>query len=364
MRIARHVPFARRRAALLTSLAALLAAGCLHIGPQTVERDNLAYGDALGEAWKRQMLLNMVKLRYADPPVFLEVVSVINQYSLEGQVSLNSPGWDRPNNVGPPIGGVAGRWADRPTITYTPLSGERFTRNLMSPIPPVALVSLLQSGWPARVVFGLNVRSVNGIDSGTRAELFRQPPDPRFAELLEALTVVQRSSALGIRIDRRPNGDIAIIVLDTQSDESEILEARRTIRRLLGLDPTAKEFRLEYGAVAGDSGQIAILSRSLLEIIGELSFGIEVPPRHLEEGWVRPAPSFTGAWVPPTIRVHSSENRPEEAYAAVSYQGYWFWIDHSDFASKRLFTFLVFLGSLAESGTSPTAPLITVNTGG
>ena len=94
---------------LVFGIVALSA--CTSIGPQRLERDNTAYNDALGETWKRQMLLNMVKLRYGDAPVFLNVASLINQYSLEGQISVNSPGWDQPNNVGPPIAGAAGRWA-------------------------------------------------------------------------------------------------------------------------------------------------------------------------------------------------------------------------------------------------------------
>jgi hypothetical protein len=46
-----------------SALVALLVFGvvalsaCTSIGPQRVECDNTAYNDALGEAWKRQMLL-------------------------------------------------------------------------------------------------------------------------------------------------------------------------------------------------------------------------------------------------------------------------------------------------------------------
>mgnify|MGYP000334928031 CR=1 FL=1 len=165
---------------------------CTSIGPQRLERDNTAYNDALGETWKRQMLLNMVKLRYGDAPVFLNVASLINQYSLEGQISVNSPGWDQPNNVGPPIAGAAGLWADRPTITYTPVSGEHFTRSLLTPIQPMSLLSMVQSGWPVEFVFGIAVRAINGVANGTRSILLRQEPDPRFGELLQALDQVQR----------------------------------------------------------------------------------------------------------------------------------------------------------------------------
>ncbi|MHC4700629.1 MAG: hypothetical protein ACYTFQ_08635, partial [Planctomycetota bacterium] len=50
-----------------TFLSACLA-GCMDVGPGTVARDRFGYTDAISESWKRQMLLNMVKIRYSDAP--------------------------------------------------------------------------------------------------------------------------------------------------------------------------------------------------------------------------------------------------------------------------------------------------------
>lgn len=354
-----------RRGALVALLVfgVVVLSACTSIGPQRVEHDNTAYNDALGEAWKRQMLLNMVKLRYGDAPVFLNVASLINQYSLEGQISVNSPGWDRPNNVGPPIAGAAGRWADRPTITYTPVSGEHFTRSLLTPIQPMSLLSMVQSGWPVEFVFGVAVRSINGIANGTRAHLLQQEPDPKFGELLHSLTEIQRSSAIDIRIDRRPDGEVAVLVIK-KGDLGPVAEARRRVREILDVGAEVTEFRLEYGAIADRPDAVAMLTRSLLEIIGEFSFGVEVPQQHLEQGRCRPAPQFEGPWQPPTMKIHSGGNRPNDAFVAVRYRDLWFWIDDTDYPSKRRFSFLLLLTSLAETGASPAAPLITVGTGG
>ncbi len=68
---------------VLCVAATLLLSGCAGIGPGTVTRDRFDYTTAISESWKAQMLLNMVKTRYADAPIFLDVASVINQYAVE-----------------------------------------------------------------------------------------------------------------------------------------------------------------------------------------------------------------------------------------------------------------------------------------
>ena len=65
-------------------------AGCQTIGPGTVKRDRVDYADAIAGSWREQMLLNIVKLRYFDAPVFLEVASVISSYTLQGEVSAEA----------------------------------------------------------------------------------------------------------------------------------------------------------------------------------------------------------------------------------------------------------------------------------
>ena len=77
-----------RRCGGLSLLVMVLAvAGCASIGPGTVPRDRLDYISAVGESWKEQTLLNVVRLRDGDAPSFVDVSSVISAYTFQGQFS-------------------------------------------------------------------------------------------------------------------------------------------------------------------------------------------------------------------------------------------------------------------------------------
>jgi len=135
------------------------------------------------------------------------------------------------------------------------------------------------------------------------------------------------------------------------------------VRQMLGLDPRAREFRVVYGSVAANDKELAILSRSILEILIELSSFISVPEAHVVENRVRPTaePEMgPGGPVPPLIRINSSSERPANSFVSVPYRDYWFWIDDRDIPSKRLFTFLMFVFTLVETGGKEGAPVVTI----
>jgi len=139
----------------------------------------------------------------------------------------------------------------------------------------------------------------------------------------------------------------------------------REIRQLLGLDPGAREFRVGYGSVASDK-EIAILTRSALEILVDLSSFITVPEEHIAERRVSPtaaAEEGPAGPVRPLIQIKSSRDRPADAFVAVSYRDFWFWIDDRDVSSKRMFSFIMFVFALVEPGSKDAPPVLTIPTG-
>jgi hypothetical protein len=118
--------------------------------------------------------------------------------------------------------------------------------------------------------------------------------------------------------------------------------------------------------VAANDKEIALLTRSVLEILVDLSSYIDVPAANVEQRRTFPSPApevVNGAQVPGLIRILSSPQKPDDAFAAVPYRQDWYWIDDKDFPSKRLFSFVMFLFTLTDTGEKQGAPVITIPAG-
>ncbi len=340
----------------------LLVGGCGNIGPKTIPRDRFDYADAIATSWKDQMLLNMVRLRYADVPVFLEIGSIINQYTVEGEVSAEA---DIISGAGVESGtvGATGRYVNRPTITYDLLRGDEFARSLLRPIPPDTVFSLIQAGWPVDFVLGIGVRSLNGVPNTSATLAPGQAADNRFQVLLGAMRRIQDSGTIGVRVERESGSDASVLFF-SRGDTGPIADDRRLVREILGLDSARGEYKLVFGTLPRTAQEIAVLSRSMLEILVELGAQIAVPSQHVAQRRVAETTRVaTTIGDYPLIRVQSAAVQPTDAFVAVRYRNYWYWIDDRDYSSKRMFTLLMILFSVAETGTPGNAPVITVPAG-
>jgi len=341
-------------------LPALLT-GCSSLGPETLSSDRIEYIQEISESWKKQMLLNIVKLRYFDPPTFLDVSSVINQYGMENQVNASmSWAWPMPSTSAREAGiGGYSRYSDKPTITYTPLSGQKFTKNLLTPIPPVAVVSLIQNGWPMDLIFALTVKTVNGVRNSSVGGGSSDSDKAEFKQLVEALRTVQLAGVTDIRLDKVDDKEAVVMVISDESAKETYREQTETVRRILKIRPDVGTYNIVLGSIARNDTEIALLTRSMLEIMFEMGARIEVPDKHVAEKRVKATEPLAGIALMQT-RIHSGLEKPRDVFSAVKYQGYWFWIDNTDISSKRNFALLMIFMSLTESEQKTGAPLFSI----
>ncbi len=354
--------------AVASILSLLLLVGCSHIGPKTVPRDRFDYNTAIADSWKEQTLLNIVKLRYADMPLFVEVASIVSGYTLEGSVNLGGTVSSTTAVQGDFLSlGTSGKYTDRPTITYAPITGAKFNESFMTPIPPQAVLFLLQSGWPVDMIFPIVVESINGLRSRQSAGSDQRLGDPEYYYLLSLLRKIQQSGAVGMRIIKESEKEQStVLFFHRKNISTEIAEARLEMHQLLGLDPERQEVKVTYGLIAKSDTEIAMLTRSNMQIMINLATQIDVPYEHVQDGLTTPSlpkPAGEEANLKQLIQVKSGADKPDNAFTAVKYEDHWFWIDKRDLRSKRTFAFLMILMSLTETGGKEGLPLVTIPAG-
>ena len=250
---------------LTAALPAAVVAACAGIGPATVPHDRIDYGSAIGDSWKEQTLLNIVKLRYADMPIFLEVSQVIAGYQLQsavtGSVTLGNFTAnliDRLTAAGSATAG--GTYTDRPTVVYAPLTGVDFLKRLMTPIPPSSVLFMLQSGYFADRIMPIMLDSINGLNN--ESNRIRRLADPKFTRLVELMRDGQLAGAIQIRIERPKEGAESSVLIFGPNKDPQLAERGREIKNLLGIKQDLWVLRVNYGGYSGRDDEIDMMTRS------------------------------------------------------------------------------------------------------
>jgi hypothetical protein len=348
------------------ALLGVLVVACTNIGPATVSHDRIDYATAIGNSWKEQTLLNIVKLRYADMPIFLEVAQVIAGYQLQSAIGGSfTAGNVTAGIVGPftAVGSAnaAGTYTDRPTVIYSPLTGVDFLRRLMTPIPPSSVLFMLQSGYSADRIMPIMLDSINGLNN--ESNRLRRPADPKFTRLVELMREGQLAGAIQIRIERSKAGAESSVLIFGPSKDPALAVRGRELKSLLGIKPDLRELKVNYGGYSGKDDEIDMMTRSMLQIMLEFAAVVQVPEADVDQGKAAPGLVETqGQEAPsgPPMRVLVTDTPPKNAYVAVQYDERWFWIPDTDIQSKYTFGIIMLLFSIADTGVKGAAPVVTI----
>jgi hypothetical protein len=323
--------------------------------------DRFDYSTSIADSWKQQTLLNIVKLRYIDLPVFVDVSSIVAGYSMQTGVTVTGRVSSSDSVLGN-FGSIGGQaiYTDRPTITYVPLTGEKFLRGLMTPIDPKNIFFMLQAGYAADIILGLTVDGLNGVRNRSVVGGVVREADPEFLRVLQLMRELQVAGVVGLRVEEdKTKGSTGVMFFRRDDVPADVAEKGAEVRRLLKLPADLQKFMLVYSPGRGAEGELAVNSRSMLQIMQAFASYLEVPEAHLKAH--RALPAFENASAQTQQdRSHSGKDKPADAFAAVYYRDYWFWIDDSDWQTKRALTVVMLFFTLADTGSPEKLPLITI----
>lgn len=338
-------------------LAVVVVAGCAAVGPNTVIEDRRDYTQAMATSLEEQLLLNVVRARYLDTPSFLSVNSIVGSYELSRSVSLDGSWF--PLNDGDKLGiGGDAKLSDRPTVSYSPLTGDAFAQAVMSPIPLPAVLTLIQEGWAADETLFTLVRSVNGNLNRLPRMTSALPAEPEFIELAKVLRSLQDKAVIDFRVQSESSDKPSVFIVIRPERGSRAAADYARLKQLLKLDPNTREVSIRFGLLPRNDEELAISTYSLMQVLLDQARGVEVPAEHRAAGMVTPdlPPDSFGR-----IQIHSAKERPADAAIAVFHRGYWFYLAANDLPSKGRLMAISLIYQVLKSGTGG-GPVLTIPT--
>lgn len=400
---------------MMCVLVCVIATGC--VGPQAISYTRLRYNEVYRNTNDEQLLLNIVRLRYADSPVFIDLPNITSQFEMAGRGGytngLDGSGPGR-SNLG--VGELSLR--DSPTLSYHPRGGNEIAKALLTPLT-AELPRVIQAGANLEQLFLLAVNDINDVQNAPRStymtptvggdnedfryavgllaslrnrsaiELsFKTTEEPETVESIE-VSEIKAGDLIAAAKDKlvfHPQADKRlklsrkekVLVLQIRPDFVESHEMQE-LWRVFNLIPKQSFYKMKAeqadeetpdhnGVPPGDT--IYLNMRSILQIMTFLSKGVRVPEEHVLCGIAPTTPGPDGVafdWTPTTegvFCVQVQRRRPRNTECAVKYRGYWFYINLNDVNSRASLATLEILFALQESEGTPQVPQLTLPLGG
>jgi hypothetical protein len=324
-------------------LTCLALSGCISRGPTSISQQRAPYTEVISITDKEELLTNIVRLAYSDPPVFFQISSVTAspsvEYGTESELRLGDGSAPSPLVLAKPKVIIK----DSPTIVYKPLLGREFSAELMMPFDIRPVFLMLDNGFDFSVVAQLLFKGMNGLSNSRSATPAQRAEFRRVTDAISRL--IQRGD---LRLGTPPDGLRAgSHVVGSLPDDALASGDGLLVATALGLDRAKPNFKIKSGLL-NEPDSIAISTRSLLALLSYLSNYVEAPAEHAALVWPTDARSEPDR----LMRIHSSKSRPTGADPAIFYQGYWFYIRADDLRSRNTLYLLRLLFNLQAQATS------------
>ena len=352
----------------LVSVLLVLLTACGSMGPKSIRGGRMEYNMALGRSDAEQLLVNIVKMRFLDKPVFLKVTSMTSNLSFQTEISTSTPEIFKSTafvtTVSPSL-----TWKDNPTVTYEELTGADYVTQMLSPVPADTIVLLLQS-WPADMVLPLalnEINNVNNVWSPIHPEIgeFTAKEHNTFSEVTAAIDFLDSQRTLEwsvTRSDASPTNAIETAILLNKPQDDITTKTVTTLLKNLGLEQApdgTTRFAVEYGLESKNNTTIVFGTRSMQDILTFASMDVDIPTSMASAALVK-SKGWKDRQGARLMHVKTSSYEPNNASVAVQYNGDWFYIQNDDLQTKATFLLIQILMGMQSGASSSGAPVLTI----
>jgi hypothetical protein len=341
-------------------LIAALLCGCTVVGPSAIRNGRMAYNEAILATNNEQLLMVAIHDRYQENASLLVVASVTANVHTTNSAAVEAGfggGEDYKGNLVPFSAEMV--YEENPTISYVPVAGAKYTRQVMSPISIATLAQFSGTLEDPSGIYWAFVSSVNGI---ANPDFSAVPADPRFERFVTLMTELSQVGCLHW-VESSP-GDFAIAIERCGAEHVEQVAALLDVLGIPVSHATDAGLVLPVGLAlqrnADTDIDITLTTRSIVDLMELLSASIDVPQDDLDSGAARRY-AQRGA-VASRLRVAYSKGKPKSTAVVVPYRDGWFYIDERDQVTKRFFRLLTTLWTitLADNTGTSNAPVLTI----
>ena len=196
--------------------------GCT-VGPELYKTSFSEYNDAVRQTLDEQMLANLVRMRYYQSPIFLQVSSLNTSFSVGATVGATGTLSESGNSGGANIGGS---YSENPTISFSMPESQAYYGKLLAPLSAKQITSLVLGGFDTELVFRTAVRGVNRLknlnvdfdDSSEESE-----SHVRFMEMIGLITKLRSEGIVDLELGGRETFWSSPVSMDVKSDLSKVL---------------------------------------------------------------------------------------------------------------------------------------------
>jgi hypothetical protein len=377
----------------------------------------MQYNEVMRDTNDEQLLMNIVRLRYADSPVFIDLPNITSQFEMAGHGNyLGGYGNQTPGRASLGFGDLSLR--DTPTLSYHPREGREIAKALLTPLATDLLI-VVNAGANleqlllffvndandvanaagatllipyvaddnahfvrgARLLASLRARDATELQFGTD-EQSDGASDPMPTSVIQGRDLqnayrdgfVYRSEPEGRVVVHKRERALYLRIRPDYVNSPEMAEVARIFRLTPGLSKYQIKSELSEEANQGvpspmGNDTIYLNLRSVLQIMTFLSKGVCVPEEHVQSAVAPVTIDAAGEpydWTRVTAGnfvVHAQKRRPRSAEVAVHYRGYWFYVAANDVKSRAALAILEVVFALQESDGRSVGPLLTLPIG-